>query len=142
MYDLSAVDLGYEIHHAFFLNQTGNFYNFSNIRYATPPTGQNRFRAPQPPAVNRSVIRDSTQGVICPAAEPQWLQLAAQFLPDYLEGRPSNLTHNDFVMLNSSLTPSTVPAQGSRTTEDCLFWTLLYQRPYLIKRIIPNLLLY
>ena len=32
--DLPIVDLGYELHQASCLNSSGNFYNFSNIRYA------------------------------------------------------------------------------------------------------------
>lgn len=34
--DLPVVDLGYERHQAAFFNETGQFYNFSNIRYAAP----------------------------------------------------------------------------------------------------------
>ena len=36
--DLPVVDLGYERHQAAFYNETGQFYNFSNIRYAAPRT--------------------------------------------------------------------------------------------------------
>jgi hypothetical protein len=38
------------------LQATGNFYNFSNIRYAAPPVGNLRFAPPQAPAQNRSSI--------------------------------------------------------------------------------------
>ena len=30
------VDLGYEIHQASYFNETGGFYNFTNIRFAAP----------------------------------------------------------------------------------------------------------
>ena len=33
---LPVVDLGYEIHQAALYNESGRFYNFSNIRYAAP----------------------------------------------------------------------------------------------------------
>lgn len=33
---LPKVDLGYEIHQAALFNETGRYYNFSNIRYAAP----------------------------------------------------------------------------------------------------------
>lgn len=53
--DLPIVDLGYTLQQASLFNSTGAFYNFSNIRYAAPPTGKNRFAAPKAPAVNRTV---------------------------------------------------------------------------------------
>lgn len=34
--DLPVVDLGYERHQAALYNETGKFYNFTNIRYAAP----------------------------------------------------------------------------------------------------------
>ncbi|KAL9092364.1 MAG: hypothetical protein Q9159_000872 [Coniocarpon cinnabarinum] len=118
--DLPVVDLGYELHRALYLNETGNFYNFSNIRYAAPPLGANRFRAPQPPETNRSVIQDGSQGVICPQAAPNWELFAAQYLPAVLQGQPSNLTEADLAALNNSVSPGNIPAPDPRTTEDCL----------------------
>lgn len=35
---LPIVDLGYERHQAYLYNETGQFYNFTNIRYAAPRT--------------------------------------------------------------------------------------------------------
>jgi acetylcholinesterase len=72
---LPTVDLGYEVYQASNFNvrsslsgfpiysspclqDTGNFYNFSNIRYAAPPVGELRFAPPQPPAENRSTVND------------------------------------------------------------------------------------
>ncbi|GAB1191528.1 hypothetical protein APSETT444_000707 [Aspergillus pseudonomiae] len=54
---LPVVDLGYELHQAFSLNETTGLYNFSNIRYAAPPLGNLRFRAPLPPKVNRAEVQ-------------------------------------------------------------------------------------
>lgn len=36
--NLPIVDLGYERHQAYSYNATGEFYNFTNIRYAAPRT--------------------------------------------------------------------------------------------------------
>jgi acetylcholinesterase len=71
---LPQIDLGYEIYRAAGFNvrvidprdatcvdmeeSTGNFYSFSNIRYAAPPVGNLRFAAPQPPARNRSAVNN------------------------------------------------------------------------------------
>ncbi|KAB8214119.1 Alpha/Beta hydrolase protein [Aspergillus novoparasiticus] len=54
---LPVVDLGYELHQAFSLNETTRLYNFSNIRYAAPPLGNLRFRVPLPPKVNRTKVQ-------------------------------------------------------------------------------------
>jgi acetylcholinesterase len=70
---LPEVDLGYQVYRAASFNvrsyltpfftiwltrsqSTGNFYNFSNIRYAAPPIGNLRFAPPQAPATNRSSV--------------------------------------------------------------------------------------
>lgn len=78
---LPIVDLGYELHQAAFYNDTGHFYNFSNIRYAAPPVADLRFRAPQPPAQNRGQVQTGSQGRICAQAVPDWLVTIA---PEYV----------------------------------------------------------
>lgn len=102
-----------------FIDSTGGFFNFSNIRYAAPPLGEYRFTAPQPPAVNRTMVQTGTQGRICPQANPAWLLTAAAYIPQYLAGK-TNFTPADFAKSNSSGTTS-LPPQDPRTTEDCLF---------------------
>ncbi|KAK3677426.1 hypothetical protein LTR78_002964 [Recurvomyces mirabilis] len=116
---LPIVDLGYELHQAALYNSTGGFYNFSNIRYAAPPVGENRFNVPQAPAVNRSSVQQGLQGRICPQANPAWLLIAEAYIPQYLGGK-TNFTQADFPSANSS-SSSALPAQDPRTTEDCLF---------------------
>jgi carboxylesterase type B len=115
---LPIVDLGYELHQATLYNSTGGFYNFSNIRYAAAPTGENRFKAPQAPATNRSVVQQGLPDRICPQADPAWLLIAEEFIPLYVAGQ-TNFTQADFN--TSSATSSGLPAQDPRTTEDCLF---------------------
>ncbi|PVI01297.1 carboxylesterase family protein [Periconia macrospinosa] len=68
---LPAVDLGYVVHQASAFSDPG-FYNFSNIRYARPPILDLRFRPPQPPQVDRSVIQDGSRGLACLQAIPGW----------------------------------------------------------------------
>ena len=75
---LPVVDLGYELHRATLYNQSGQFYNFSNIRYAAPPVGNLRFRAPQPPAKNRGQVQVGLPDRICPQASPSWEVIAGQ----------------------------------------------------------------
>jgi hypothetical protein len=77
---LPVVDLGYEMYRASGYNvgpawrsswleevltitqDTGRFYNFSNIRYAAPPIGNLRFALPEAPVKNRSSINDGGVG--------------------------------------------------------------------------------
>ena len=70
------VDLGYARYRPTAINQTGQYYNFSNIRYAAAPVGQLRWRAPQKPPVDREIINDGSLGYICPQAPPLWFTQA------------------------------------------------------------------
>ncbi|KAL1966185.1 hypothetical protein VTN77DRAFT_4737 [Rasamsonia byssochlamydoides] len=115
---LPVVDLGYERHRAISLDSSG-IYNFSNIRYAAPPVGDLRWRAPVSPGKNTTVIQNGEIGRICPQAEPLWsLDIAPAFVADYLSGMPYNGSTN----ISSGYTPS---PPDPRTTEDCLFLDVL-----------------
>ena len=50
-----TIDLGYEIYEGY-LNDTSGLNIWKGIRFAAPPTGSNRFQAPQTPSSNRSGI--------------------------------------------------------------------------------------
>ncbi|PVH91007.1 carboxylesterase family protein-like protein [Periconia macrospinosa] len=52
---LPVIDSGYELYQASNFNETGRFYNFSNIRYSAKPI---RFGLPKDPEINRTIIRD------------------------------------------------------------------------------------
>ncbi|GME22918.1 Carboxylesterase type B [Neofusicoccum parvum] len=71
---LPVVDLGYGLYRASKLefNSNGGYYNFSNIRYAAAPVGNLRFRAPESPAINHSVINDGSFDRICPQSFGSW----------------------------------------------------------------------
>ncbi|KAK4549100.1 hypothetical protein LTR36_007556 [Oleoguttula mirabilis] len=113
--NLPIIDLGYERQQATIHNETGYFFN--NVRYAAPPTGENRFRAPQTPAVNRSVVQQGTQDRICPQASPAWGEIAEAYIPLYLGGQ-TVFNQSEF---NTSSATSSLPVQDPATTEDCLF---------------------
>ena len=113
--NLPIVDLGYELHQASALNDSN--YHFTNIRYAAPPLGYNRFRAPQPPAVNRSQVQTGLENRICPQANPDWRGIATEFVPQYLLGK-TEFNQSDFSSAEDSSSSSS-PTPGQ--TEDCLF---------------------
>lgn len=103
---------------------TGNYYNFSNIRYAAPPVGEYRWQPPQPPANgSRSAVETGMVGRICPQASPAWELIAAKFLPAFLTGQ--NFSLSDAISSINSSSTSQTPAQDPRTTEDCLFLDVL-----------------
>ncbi|KAJ5606617.1 hypothetical protein N7510_009398 [Penicillium lagena] len=113
---LPIVDLGYELHQAFSFNSSLGLYNFSNIRYAAPPLGDLRFRAPALPTTNRSQVQNGSVGIVCPSAEPIWEEdIAEPFLLSILY----NTTFNQSTNISSY--PYTPPKLDPRTTEDCLF---------------------
>lgn len=91
------VDLGYARYRPTAINQTGQYYNFSNIRYAAAPIGQLRWRAPQEPPVDRTDIKDGSLGYICPQAPPLWFVQAnialsnlSAFIPPALSSQAQN----------------------------------------------------
>ncbi|KAI8186418.1 Carboxylesterase [Colletotrichum sp. SAR 10_75] len=123
--DLPIVDLGYQLHQASFYNnvagqqQTGGFYNFSNIRYAAPPVDDLRFRAPEPPATNRTVVETGASGRVCPQSSPAWLSEAIAFVTNVTQGLAFNSSaFREQQASNASTTPVRQP--DPRTNEDCL----------------------
>ncbi|KAJ9276844.1 hypothetical protein DTO280E4_5198 [Paecilomyces variotii] len=113
---LPIVDLGYELHQANPINISQGLYNFSNIRYAAPPVGDLRFRAPVSPEINRSEVQTGTVGRVCPQAMPLW---ATEIAPNFVETQLLGLPYSGPYNINSSSYPT--GAQDPRTTEDCLF---------------------
>ncbi|KAH8727105.1 acetylcholinesterase precursor [Phaeosphaeriaceae sp. PMI808] len=116
---LPEIDLGYEIYRATGFNSTGNFYNFSNIRYAAPPVGNLRFAAPQAPAKNRASVNTGETSRICPQASPAWNQAASQYLVSVLLGASANNTQ-PYIAPGANAS-SAIPARDPRESEDCLF---------------------
>lgn len=112
---LPVVDLGYERQRATTFNKTGGYYSFNNIRYAAPPTGQNRFRAPQPPTMNRSTVQTGEQRRMCAQASPAWTNIPMEYIPKYLNGQKT------FNTSSFNLTSGGLPPADPNTTEDCLF---------------------
>lgn len=102
-------------------NEIGSFYNFSNIRYAAPPTGQHRFAPPQPPATDRSSVNDGSQGRMCPQAVPSWSQFGALTLGQYFSGH-FNITLEQINNANETLSQAqSMSGNNPQTNEDCLF---------------------
>lgn len=132
---LPTVNLGYEVHQAAFFNvgqsclitqnhlltylqSTGGFYNFSNIRYAEPPVGNLRFRAPVPVTTKSNTIQNGSVGAICPQAAPAWLAITPNFTTAYLTGQSFNY---EAAVAALSKASGPAPAMDPRTSEDCLF---------------------
>ncbi|OAG41508.1 hypothetical protein AYO21_04210 [Fonsecaea monophora] len=111
---LPVVDLGYGLHQAIGYNDTLDVYNFSNIRYARPPTGSLRFTAPQPPLVNRT-LQDGSSGGTCPQAYPVWYLCGLALL---------GVSINSTDACDASLIPKPDPTEQ----EDCLFVDVIVPR--------------
>ena len=99
-----TVDLGYSRYRPTAVNITGQYYNFSNIRYAAAPVGPLRWRAPQAPPKDHTSksVNDGSFGHICPQAPPKWFSQAQRAL--------------------GNLSAFIAPGVSSQTeNEDCLF---------------------
>ncbi|KAK9491483.1 Alpha/Beta hydrolase protein [Lipomyces doorenjongii] len=76
---MPIVDLGYARYRASMYEDDGDYYLFSNIRYAAPPTGSRRFQYPEPPLYEEDV-NDGSVGYACHQAtniQFKWLDLLA-----------------------------------------------------------------
>lgn len=108
-----------ERHQALAYNETTEIYTFSNIRYAQPPTGALRFRAPAAPLVDRSIIRNGAEQRTCPQGIPAWQSKAFAPIDEFTAASGSfNLTAWEKAIEDAP----PLPVDTTRgTTEDCLF---------------------
>ena len=98
--------------------QSGNYYNFSNIRYGAPPVGNLRFSAPTAPTANRPVFNDGSKAVTCIQAVPAWTNYSVAWLTELTAAfnitagyQPPNIT--------------VMPPQDPQESEDCLFLDIM-----------------
>ncbi|KAF4637403.1 hypothetical protein G7Y89_g693 [Cudoniella acicularis] len=116
---LPTVDLGYVIQRAT-INETGSYYNFSNIRYGAPPTGHLRFAAPIPPTTTNRTVNDGQQGRICAQAAPYWYEIMEYFVAGS-DAATLAYVEEELTAVEDALTIAGLAAPDPRTTEDCLF---------------------
>ncbi|EKG17965.1 Carboxylesterase type B [Macrophomina phaseolina MS6] len=72
--ELPTLTLPYGTWRASEYNADADVYTFKNIRFAAPPTGENRWRKPQPP-INNDTVQDGSYGPICVQAPIEGLNL-------------------------------------------------------------------
>ncbi|KAL8775195.1 MAG: hypothetical protein Q9194_003811 [Teloschistes cf. exilis] len=106
-----VVDLGYQLNLGSIVAD-GKLLTFRNIRFAAPPTGQSRFRAPTPPQTNRTKVQNATD-VICPQAYPKWLTTRS----------------------TTPFTAADISPVDPRTSEDCLFLDVLLPKSVWVSRV-------
>lgn len=75
------------------LQESGQLYNFSNIRYAQPPVGELRFAAPVPPKGRNPDVQNGNSTPVCPTAWPAWELIAASFVESFVEGNASSFNY-------------------------------------------------
>lgn len=108
-----------ELHQALSYNETSKVYLFQNIRYAQPPTGSLRFRAPATPEMDRSAVRNGSELRNCPQGMPAWQAKAYSPVRKFSDPSvPFNLT-----AWEEAIATATIPnlELNAETTEDCLF---------------------
>lgn len=84
---LPIIDLGYVKQQADRIETAGDvsYYVYKNIRFAAPPTGENRFRKPQPPLKHDGVVQGGSLGAAKTTCS-QSLNIAGVTLPPALAG--------------------------------------------------------
>ena len=120
-----------ELHRALSYNDTNDFYKFSNVRYAQPPTGELRFRAPRPPLRDRTTIHNGSETRICPQGVPEWQRKAFGPISKYASGAPFALENWEKDI--ATMEPPNIDFY-SNNTEDCLFLDVYVPRKVLEKK--------
>ncbi|KAK7462813.1 hypothetical protein VKT23_007393 [Stygiomarasmius scandens] len=110
-----VIDLGYASYQGSF-DSTNNVTNFLGIRYASPPLGNLRFRAPQPPA--------NVSGI----------QQARTFSPTCLQTSRGGSPTNPF-----SNKTATSKRQAGGSSEDCLFLNVYFPGSAVPKKGLPTI---
>ncbi|KAK9237181.1 Carboxylesterase [Lipomyces kononenkoae] len=128
MLSMPMVDLGYARYRASKYEEDGDYYIFSNIRYAAPPTGSRRFQLPEPP-FDEDEVNDGSVGHACYQAtniQFKWLDLLMTpdkqsedclFLDVYV---PGWLVRDQMDVFQSSLANVTIamsPVKGSGSSK-------------------------
>lgn len=105
-----VVDLGYASYQGVY-NETTNIQSFQGIRYAAPPIGDLRWRAPQPPSSMQGLQDASKYGSQCIQGT-----LGGSPLDGLLERTAAalSISSEDCLFLNVYLPPNATVGQGSR----------------------------
>ncbi|KAK8041125.1 hypothetical protein PG994_014132 [Apiospora phragmitis] len=125
--ELPIVNLGYARHRAIALNETGDYYNFTNIRYGQSPVGNLRRAAPKAPVSspndNITIYDGSEQGGNCPQSFPCWFQIQTAFSEAWNAGEEFdfNSTYASVYADGVCDKPTPEAARPAGETEDCLF---------------------
>lgn len=105
---------------------TGNYYNFSNIRYAEPPLGLLRFAAPVPPKGRSRAVDDGSVARICPQAYPLGSFVNSIYISYYSQTGQTSV--EGFANATIGFDYPTSTPQDPRATEDCLFLDVMVPR--------------
>ncbi|KAG7436475.1 Carboxylesterase patB [Fusarium oxysporum f. sp. raphani] len=99
-------------------NPDTDLYEFQNVRYGRSLTGDLRFRAPQSPIENRTVVQTGTGTRICPQGQPQWQAKTLMAIRKYSNPKvPFTLEGWVEAIENGVVPPGNINANA---TEDCL----------------------
>ncbi|KAJ6104085.1 hypothetical protein N7523_010405, partial [Penicillium sp. IBT 18751x] len=103
--------------------ETGQFYRFTNIRYAQAPLGNLRFAEPVPPTGRNPVIQTGNVSYTCPQAGPAWGVISNSFQSAYMSGDLSSFNYTHLAQVAPEILPVLISElnHGSKVSEDCLF---------------------
>ncbi|KAH8826247.1 acetylcholinesterase precursor [Flagelloscypha sp. PMI_526] len=127
---LPIVDLGYGRYQAA-NNTNATYYTFFNIRYAANPSFSGRWKAPQPPQFNRTLVETSSAlNKMCPQGGPAWYLKTNQLVKDQFgPNTPALLDPSPLLVDPSQPTPDLNPQMD----EDCLLLDV-----YVPKRVLDS----
>ncbi|SPO04632.1 related to cholinesterase [Cephalotrichum gorgonifer] len=111
-----------ELHRAREYDPTTHAYTFQDIRYAKPPTGDLRFRAPQSPEVDRSSIQVGHHPRTCPQGMPRWQALGGAVASKWADpSRQFDMDEWVADFYTTNITAKDYNEGPGGVSEDCLF---------------------
>jgi cholinesterase len=105
---------------------TGDYYNFSNIRYAEAPIGNLRFSPPVSPKSRNAIANNGSVAHICPQAYPAGGPINEKYNTYYSQTGRTDLAGFQNATQGFDY-PRNTP-QDPRVTEDCLFLDVMVPR--------------
>ncbi|KAI1319952.1 carboxylesterase [Xylariaceae sp. FL0255] len=123
------VDLGYEIHQAS-VNDTGDYYIFSNVPYAQDPIGELRFKEPQAIPKQNSKYLTINKGETyyeCVQGYPEWVieeeeSSSSKRATSAATGNFSNPTQSESCLLLDIYVPAKTFERGAEAEAAVLVW--------------------
>lgn len=110
------------------MQEADDLYEFTNIRYGAPPTGELRFQPPQSPREVNRTVNNGDDSRICIQTLTKWMGPAKGFIKDYTNPLVQ-IKDTEWVIPPVWVSDPPGLPKDPRENEDCLFLDVFVPRP-------------